>query len=103
MDDSGQNLFDFASGDKCGYQNWRREHQQRLQVIRREWGIPVRRRLRLRLKNLNGDFEGVLRLVAQPLTIDRRRPLHLKIDKIDVFPNQIEQCVLIDHPHTTVP
>ena len=103
MDDSGQNLFDFASGDKCGYQNWRREQQQRLQAIRREWGIPVCRRVRLRLKNLNGDFEGVLRLVAQPLTIDRRRPLHLKIDNIDVFPDQIEQCVVIDDPHTTVP
>jgi hypothetical protein len=103
MNDSVQGLFDFESGNMCGYDNWRREQEQRLQAIRREWGIPVRRRVRLRLKNLDGDFEGVLQLVDQPLTIDRRRPLHLKVDNIDVFPDDIEQCVVIGDPQTTVP
>ena len=96
MSDPVQGLFDFESGSMNGYQNWRRQQEERLQTIRNEWRLPVHRRVRLRLKNIDGDFEGVLRLVDQPLTIDRRLPLHLRIDNLDVFPEDIELCVAID-------
>lgn len=102
MRDAIQGLFDFESGNMNGYENWRREQEQRLQAIRNEWRLPVRRRVRLRLKNIDGDFEGVLRLVDQPLTIDRRLPVHLRIDNLDVFPDDIEQCVVIQNHQSTV-
>jgi len=91
-----QCLFDFESGNMNGYENWRRQQEERLQAIRNEWGLPVRRRVRLRLKNIDGEFEGVLRLADHPLTVDSRLPLHLRIDNLDVFPDDIEQCVVID-------
>jgi len=56
----------------------------------------MHRRVRLRLKNIDGDLEGVLRLVDQPFTIDRRLPLHLRIDNLDVFPEDIDLCVATD-------
>jgi len=102
MTDSVQGLFDFESGNMNGYENWRRHQEERLQAIRNEWGLPVRPRVRLRLKNIDGEFEGVLRLVDQPLTIDSRLPLHLRIDSLDVFPDDIEQCVVINETHANV-
>jgi hypothetical protein len=41
MNDSVQSRFDFKSGNMGGYGNWRREQQQRLQAILREWALPV--------------------------------------------------------------
>jgi hypothetical protein len=102
MSNPVQGLFDFESGNMNGYQNWRRQQEERLQAIRNEWRLPVRRRVRLRLKNIDGDFEGILRLVDQPMTIDRRLPLHLRIDNLDVSPDDIEQCVVIDDTHPNV-
>ena len=91
-----QGLFDFESGNMNGYQNWRCQQEERVQAIRNEWRLPVRRRVQRRLKNTDGDFESVFRLVDQPLTIDRRLPLHLRIDNLDVFPQNVEQCAVID-------
>ena len=103
MSNAVQHLFDFESANINGYENWRREQENRLEAIRNEWCLPVRRRVRIRLKDIDGDFEGVLRLVDQPLTIDSRLPLHLRIDNLDVFPDDIEQCVVIEETQTTVP
>ena len=100
--DPVQGLFDFESGNMNGYDNWRPQHEERLQPIRNEWHLPVRRPVRGRLKNIDGDFERVLRLVDQPLTIDSRLPLHLRIDNPDVLPDDIEQCVVIGETHAAV-
>ena len=102
MSNPVQGLFDFESGNMNGYQNWRPQQEERLQAIRNEWPLTVRRRVRLRLKNIDGDFERVLRLVDQPITIDSRLSLHLRIDNLDVFPDDIEQCVIIDDTHPNV-
>ena len=96
MSDSIQGVFDFESGEMDGYVNWRREQEQRLQAMCTEWGLPFRKRVRIRLKNIEGEFEGELRIVKQPVTIDRRVPLHLSVDNIDVYPPDIEQCVVIE-------
>jgi hypothetical protein len=96
MTDHVQGLFDVESGSMNGYQNWRRQQEERLQAHRKEWRLPLRRQARLRLKNIDGRFEGVLRLVDPPLTINRRLPRHLRIDTLDVFPEHIELCGGID-------
>ena len=43
MIDPVQGLFDFESGSMNGYQNWRRQQEERLQATRNEWRLPVRR------------------------------------------------------------
>lgn len=95
-DGSVQGVFDFESGNTDGFENWRRQQEARLDVIRKEWCVPVGRRVRIRLRNIDGEFEGKLELVQHPVTIDRRIPLHLRVDRVDVFLTDIEQCVVLE-------
>ena len=90
-----QGVFDFESGNADGYENWRREQAARLEAIRRVWNLPVGRRVRLRLCNIDGEFEGKLELAEHPVTLDRRVPLHLRIGRVDVYMADIETCVVI--------
>ena len=103
MTDHVQGVLDFDSGNPNGYQNWRREQKQRLQAIRTEWRLPLRRRVRVRLKNIDGEFEGILQLLHQPLSIDRRLPLQLRIDTFDFLHSDIEQCVVIEEDRPVIP
>ncbi len=91
-----QGILDFDTGNQDGFENWRREQEARLDAIRREWGLPVGLRVRIRLRNIDGDFEGTLRLSEPPSRIDRRAPLRLKIDNITFSFVEIEKCVVID-------
>ncbi len=91
-----QGVFDFETGHADGLENWRRQQEARLEAVRREWSVPVGRRVRLRLRNIDGDFVGTLRLVEQPVTLDRRVPLRLRLDRMDVPIPDIEQCIVLD-------
>jgi hypothetical protein len=91
-----QGVFDFESGNANGFENWRREREARMEAIRREWRVPVGRRVRIRLRDIDGEFEGTLNLAQQPVAIDRRVPLRLRIDRMDVSIPEIEQCIVLD-------
>lgn len=91
-----QGVFDFESGNADGFANWRRQQEALLDAIRREWLLPVGRRVRIRLRNIDSEFEGRLELVEKPTKIDRRQPLHLRVDRVDVFIPDIEQCIVLD-------
>lgn len=95
-DDPIQGVFDFESGNSNGFENWRKQQEARLSAIRREWCVPVGRKVRIRLRNIDGDFEGKLKLVEHPVTIDKRIPLHLKVDQLDVYLSDIEQCIVLE-------
>lgn len=88
-----QGVFDFESGNSNGFQNWRREQERRLEAVRREWGLPVGRRVRLRLRDVDGEFEGKLELVHHPVTCDSRVALHLRIERMDFTSTDVEQCI----------
>ena len=75
MTEPVQGIFDFESGCANGYENWRKQQEARLAAIRLEWGLPVGRRVRLCLRNVDNEFEGLLELVEPPAAIDRRFPL----------------------------
>lgn len=90
-----QGTFDFDSDAPGGYDAWRRDQQARLDAIRREWALPIGRRVRIRLRDIDGEFEGKLELAGHPETIDRRAPLHLRIGRVDMCSSDIEQCVVI--------
>ncbi len=89
-----QGELDFESGCTDGYKNWLRQQEERLEAIREEWGLPVGLRVRIKLKDLDGEIEGKLELVEQPVSIDRSVPLHLRVLAIDVFLPDIEYCVI---------
>ena len=91
-----QGTFDFESGNMDGFANWRRQQEARLEAIRWEWSLPISRPVTVRLKDIDDDFVGTLTLVEQPLTIDRRLPLRLRIGRVEFFSPDIEQCVLMD-------
>jgi len=95
-DDPDQGVFDFESGNMDGFQNWRRDQERRLEAIRREWSLPIGRRVRVRLRSMERDLEGRLLLAHHPITIDRRVPLRLRIDQVEIVIPDIERCVVID-------
>jgi hypothetical protein len=91
-----QGVLDFDAGGTAGFETWRQQQEARLEAIRREWSVPLGRRVRIRLRNIDGDFEGKLQLAQQPATIDRREPLHMRVGRVDVFIPDIEQCTVLD-------
>lgn len=91
-----QGVFDFESGNPDGFENWRRQQEARLDAIRREWCVPVGRKVRIRLYDIDGEFTGKLQLAEHPVTIDRHAPLHLKVDHIDFFVPDVEQCTVVE-------
>lgn len=98
MEEAGANqgVFDFESGNTDGFENWRRQQEERLEAIRNEWGLPIGRRVRMQLVSIRGELEGRLRLREMPVSIDRRIPLRLRVDEIDVTLSDIEHCTLIE-------
>jgi len=97
MDDDGsQGVLDFNSGNTRGFDNWHQQREERLQLIRREWGVPVGRRVRLKLREFDHEFTGILMLAEEPSKIDRRLPLLLKIRNIPVGPADIEHWTALD-------
>jgi len=97
MDDEGsQGVLDFNAGNTHGFDNWRLQREERLQLIRGEWGVPVGRRVRLKLREFDSEFTGILMLADEPPTIDRRLPLSLKIRNIPVGPSDIEHWTALD-------
>ena len=95
-EDGSQGLLDFDSGNTNGFDNWCQQREERLQSVRREWGVPVGRRVRLKLREFNQEFTGILMLVEEPLKIDRRLPLLLRIRNIPFTQADIEHCSTLD-------
>jgi len=73
-EDPIQGVFDFESGNPDGLANWRNQREAILRAVREEWSLPVGRRVRVRLRNIDGEFVGTLDLVRDPPAIDRRPP-----------------------------
>jgi len=90
-----QGVFDFERGNSNGFENWQDEREKELVSIRREWSLPVGRRVRVKIKNIDYEFEGVLKLVEYPEKIDKKIPLHLSIEKVDIFPADIERLSVV--------
>ena len=91
-----QGVLDFGLGDAAGFAKWQRDQEARLEAIRREWGVPVGRRVRVRLKDLDGELKGKLELVSMPATLDRRVPLRLRVDRVEFGIPDIEQLAVLE-------
>ncbi len=93
---SAQGVFDFETGHLDGLANWRREQEARLEAIREEWGLPVGRKVRIRLRTMDGELEGMLRLVVMPVSVDRRIPLRLRVGRVDLTEPDIESWIVVE-------
>lgn len=60
------------------------------------WTIPLRKRVRFRLKGLKDDFEGLIRLARRPTVLDPRRTLELRMKHLRFTNHEIESCMLLD-------
>jgi hypothetical protein len=79
--------FDAPNADVSGYENWRNENKARLKRIAAEWCVPLDSTVRLRLKNMEGEYTGYLILLEHPPKISRKRcgalRLRLNLDNKD--------------------
>lgn len=93
--DATQLELDFHSAVGDGYANWQWDQQQAIKRISEVWGLPINRRVRVKLVNIDSEFEGLLQLAEYPLSIDRRRPLLLRLTPLTFFSAEIERCSVI--------
>jgi len=97
MPESGvaiQGTLDFETGPD-GLESWRRERERRLKAIADEWSLPLGRPVRVRLCNVDCEFEGTLFVRKEPVVLDRRLPLHLTVGRVDFLSTEIEQCSVL--------
>lgn len=91
-----QGVLDFESGNPDGFGNWQREQEALRAEVRRIWGLPVGRRVRVRLRDMDDSLEGELHLVSRPEKLDRRTPLMLQLRGIEFSSHEIESCCRLD-------
>jgi len=96
MERDGQLELDFHAPAGDGYAVWEWDQEQAVKRIAAEWELPLNRRVRLKLANIDSEFEGELKLAEHPLTMDRRRPLLLKLTPLEFSSVEIERCAVIE-------
>ncbi len=95
MNEPEQLDLDFKGPVGDGHANWQWAREQAVRRIASEWGLPLHQRVRLRLTNLDSEFEGVLLLDVLPTRLDRRQPLLLRLDSLRFASPEIEVCTVV--------
>jgi hypothetical protein len=90
-----QGTLDFETGGVDGIEHWRRERERRLKAIADEWSLPLGRPVRLRLRNVDCEFEGTLRLSTPPVAMNHRMPLQLALGQMVFASTEIEHCSVL--------
>lgn len=98
MQGGEQAELDFHGPVGDGYALWQADAARLRARIAELWRVPLDRPVRLRLRDLDGVFEGVLRLAERPAALDPRRPLLLKLDRMTFQHHEIESCAVIVAP-----
>jgi hypothetical protein len=94
--ESTQLDLDFHAPVGDGYASWQWDREQTIKKIAEVWGLPLNRRVRVRLVNIDSEFEGRLGLAELPVSMDRRRPLLLKLAPITFSSTEIECCTVLE-------
>ena len=94
--DADQLDLDFHAPVADGYAHWLWDQQQAVQRISEVWGLPINRRVRLKLINIDQDFEGPLRLAQLPPDLNRNHPLSLCLAPMTFSNKEIERCTVLD-------
>ena len=94
----GQLDLDFQAPVGNGYGSWEWDQREAIKKISGTWGLPINRKVRLKLFDIDSEFEGILRLDEFPLSMDKRRPLTLRLTPLVFSSLEIEQCMVIQQP-----
>lgn len=82
--------------DGTGYAKFQAEQAELIHGLEDRFGIALNRRVRIKLKNMDQEFEGKL-LMAQLLVPDSRKDeLRLRIGSIEFYYTDIEHAVLLE-------
>jgi hypothetical protein len=95
-DDTIQCIFDFDGGCNDGFANFRREQEEFNHAIGAAWLLPVGRRVRVVLRDCEGEFTGRLVAVDPAEPFDRRQPLKLRIGHSEFIHTDIAACTVLD-------
>jgi len=87
--------FDFGAPAEDGYKIWQWERKQCEQRIAKAWNLPVGKKVRIKLVNIDGEFQGRLELARLPLSINNKNPLKIKIGTMRFDSTEIEKCTVI--------
>ena len=60
------------------------------------WKMPLRKQVVLRLKNIRGEFKGVIHLARRPKVWDAKQKLELRMEKTHFTNHEIESCTQVD-------
>ena len=96
MMDIEQAEIDFGSPAGDGYAMWQWDQAEAIKKIAKVWALPLNQRFRLKLVNIDSEFEGFLSLAERPITLDRRKPLVLRLKPLKFCSDEIEHCVVIE-------
>lgn len=83
-------------GEGNGYAIWEMEKKAVVKYIIKKWGIPINSTVRLRLHNIDCEFEGKLKLSGLPSSFNATKPLTLTLGKMHFQSTDIEFCAVIN-------
>ncbi len=106
MDADGEQLdFDFAADDLLefprnlgeeGHHLFYSEQQRAIRDLADKFGIPLNRRVRLRLCGWDEEFEGKLMLDSLLVPSLREKTIRLRLGRLTFDNTHIERCRTID-------
>ena len=89
--------INFGSPVGDGYETWKWDQEKTVRKISEVWGLPLNRRVRLKLVNIDSEFEGLLTLAERPQSLHHRESLILRLRPLKFSSDEIENCIVIDH------
>lgn len=105
MDNSRDQLdFNFAADDllefprDLGEEGWFQflsEQKRAIERVERKFGVPLNRRVRLRLRGWNEDFEGRLVLNSLEIPLPQADTISLRLGRVSFENTDIESIKLI--------
>ena len=88
--------LDFHAPAADGYAVWQWDQAQAVKRIGAEWNLPLNATVRVKLWNLDQEFEGRLQLVKRPATLNRKEPLMLHVGTMPFLSTEIESCAVVE-------
>jgi hypothetical protein len=91
-----QGELDFSTEVTAGYARWQHEREARFARLRKECGLPIGRNVRVKLRDLDRDFCGLLSMVELPLGLNQPHHYLFRVGSYEFTANEIESCVRTD-------
>ncbi len=90
--------IDFSHQDDSGYERWKQERLNRVAKLRAAYGLPLLRRVSVRLQGLEDtELVGLLTLPNEPESnIDVKKPLMLRIGSDTFSHHEISSIMVVE-------